>query len=381
MIPVRPNDLAHDAVAGAVTAVLLIPQALAYALLAGMPPEAGLSAAMAPPLIYAVFGTSPALSVGPVAVVSLMVATTLGPLHAAGSAEYAHDATTLALLSGVMLLALGLLRLGVLVNFLSFPVISGFAMGAALLIILSQLPQMLGLHLAASGGALHQGRQLLEALPSSSAIPLGIAAISIGSLLAARGPLTRWLLALGVPRRFAVTIPSTMPLLLVVAGSAGAIGLRLDGHGVQLVGHLAGGLPALRLPAADWDQCRTLAGPAALIGLVGYLEGISIAQLLARRHRHEVRANRELVAIGLANVVAALTISMPVAGSLSRSVVNDSAGARTRLAGVIAVGFIAVSSLTLTPLLEHLPRAVLAAIIMVAVLRLLDWRGQRQVWR
>ncbi|MDR3415368.1 MAG: sulfate permease [Nevskia sp.] len=377
---VTGGDLSRDLIAGAVTAVLLVPQALAYALLAGLPPEAGLYAAMLPALFYACTGTSPALSVGPVAVVSLMTATSLAPLAAQGSAAYWQDALILALLAGVMLSGLGLLRLGLLTGFLSYPVMSGFAMGAAVLIVLSQLPQILGLRLNAAGDAASQTLHLLQALPQTSITPLAVGALSIAALLLARNALPRWLTAAGLPEPVTATACRTMPLLLVLATSLGAAHLPLHGS-LQLVGRLATGLPRLAPPPLDWNRWRALLGPAALIGLVGYLEGISIAQVLARRHRHEVKANRELAAIGLANLAAAFTQGMPVAGSLSRSVVNDAAGARSRLAGVVAAVLVIASSVVLAPLLETLPRAVLAAIIVVAVLRLLDWRSLLRVWR
>jgi sulfate permease, SulP family len=378
----RLSDLGQDAIAGAVTAALLVPQTLAYALLAGLPPEAGLFAAMLPAFVYALFGTSPALSIGPVAVVSLMTTTTLAPLAAAGSPEYAQDALLLALLAGAMLLGLGLLRLGLLINFLSFPVISGFAMGAATLIVLSQLPQILGLHYAAAGNAGQQLWRLLQELPHGALPPLAIGLMSIVALLAARGPLAGWLVGLGLREPYASTVCRTMPLLLILAASFGVARLPQLLGGLPLVGHLAAGLPALSLPpAAGLQRWRSLLEPAALIGLVGYLEGISIAQVLARRHRHQVRANRELVAIGLANLLAGLSHGMPVAGSLSRSVVNDAAGARSRFAGVIAAALVMASSVVLAPVLETLPRAVLAAIIIVAVLRLFDWAGLLRIWR
>lgn len=377
----RLSELGQDAVAGAVTAALLVPQTLAYALLAGLPPEAGLFAAMLPAFAYALFGTSPALSIGPVAVVSLMTATTLSPLAAAGSPEYWQDALVLALLSGAMLLGLGLLRLGLLINFLSFPVISGFAMGAATLIVLSQLPQILGLHYAAAGNAGGQAWRLLLELHHGSLAPLAMGLAAIGVLLAARGPLAGWLNGIGLREPYAGTVCRTMPLLLILAASFCVARLPQLLGNLPLVGHLAAGLPPLGLPPGGVERWRSLLGPAALIGLVGYLEGISIAQVLARRHRHEVKANRELVAIGLANLCAALSHGMPVAGSLSRSVVNDAAGARSRIAGAVAATLVMASSVLLAPVLETLPRAVLAAIIIVAVLRLFDWRGLLRIWR
>lgn len=377
----RLSDLGQDAVAGAVTAALLVPQTLAYALLAGLPPEAGLFAAMLPAFAYALFGTSPALSIGPVAVVSLMTATALAPLAAAGSPEYWQDALLLALLSGAMLLGLGLLRLGLLINFLSFPVISGFAMGAATLIVLSQLPQILGLHYSAAGNAGEQLWKLLLALPHGGLPTLVVGLASIGVLLAARGPLALWLVGLGLREPYASTVCRTMPLLLILAASFCVARVPGLADRVQLVGHLAAGLPPLSALPLDPQRWRALLGPAAVIGLVGYLEGISIAQVLARRHRHEVKANRELVAIGLANLCAALSQGMPVAGSLSRSVVNDAAGARSRLAGAVAAALVMASSVLLAPVLETLPRAVLAAIIIVAVLRLFDFHGLLRIWR
>ena len=374
------KQLPGEALAGAVTAVLLVPQALAYALLAGMPPQAGLFAAMAPAFVYAIFGSSPALSVGPVAVVSLMTASTLGPLAAAGSPAYAQAALVIALLSGMMLAALGLTRLGVLINFLSYPVISGFTMGAAGLIVLSQAPQILGLRLTAAGNALGQAARLLQGLAATSPLTVLIGGASMTLLLLARGPLPRWLTSLGLGGAAALAACRSAPLLVVLAASAAANGFNLAAHGVQLVGHLDAGIPPLQPPDFPLEQWRSLLGPAALIGLVGYVEGISIAQVLGRQHRHEVSANRELLAVGLANIAAALTHAMPVAGSLSRSVVNDAAGARTRMAGLVTAILVTGASLVLGRVLESLPRAVLAAVIMVAVIRLLDWRPLLRLW-
>ncbi len=381
MLQPRLRGLLRDSVAGSVTAALLVPQALAYALLAGLPPEAGFYAAMAPAFIYALTGTSPALSVGPVAVVSLMVATTLAPLAQVGTAVYWQDALILALLSGGMLLALGLLRLGMLINFLSFPVISGFAMGAATLIVLSQLPQAFGVHAGSAGNAAVQFLNLAKALPATSFVTLAVSGVSIGILLAAQTILPRFLVARRLPQIYATVASRMTPLLLIVTASYCAAHLPQMNGKLQLVGHLPRGLPGLGAIEFDWPRWRTLLGPAALIGLVGYLEGVSIAQVLARRHRHEVKANRELVAVGLAGIAAAFTHGMPVAGSLSRSVVNDASGARTRVAGAVTGLLVAASSIVLAPMLETLPRAVLAAVIIVAVLRLFDWRSLLRIWR
>ena len=371
-----------DLIAGAVTGVLLVPQALAYALLAGLPPKVGLYAALLPALVYALLGSSRALSVGPVAVVSLMTASILGPMAAAGSPEYATLALGLALLAGAMMLLLGLFRLGVLVNFLSYPVLSGFTMGAALLILLSQLPTLFGLRYSASGSAVQQLLRFAREIGQVDLVALAFSAVSVAALLLAQRRLPRWLMAAGLPDGVATGIARAMPLLLVAATSLVVALFHLDGPGgLPIVGKIHQGLPTPGWPAISMATWSTLLAPAALLALVGYLESISIAQVLARKRREPIDANRELVAVGLANLLAGLSQAMPVAGSLTRSVVNDAAGARTRMAGVWTALLVALIVLLLAPLLADLPRTVLAAIIIVAVQRLVDIEAFVRVWR
>jgi SulP family sulfate permease len=382
--PMRPNlrkVLAGDAIAGAVTGVLLVPQALAYALLAGLPPQAGLYAAIVPALLYAGFGSSRPMSVGPTAVISLMTAEVLAPIAAGNSAIYAVCACALALFAGGLLLALGLFRLGVMVNFLSSPVLGGFTMGAALSILISQLPQLGGMHQAAGGNVPQQLLGFAASIHAFNPVAGLIAAASLAALLLAQGPLAGWLAAAGVPRVAALSVVRAMPLLIVIVSSLAVALAGLGAGGLPVVGEVQRGLPTLAWPPILQLPWRQLLGAGAAIGLVGYLEGISVARVLARRRRESVDANRELVALGVANIAAAFTQAMPVAGSFTRSVVNDAAGARTRLAGLFAALLAALIVSTLVTSLSQLPRAVLAAIIVVAVLRLMDFKAFLRVWR
>jgi SulP family sulfate permease len=373
--------LISDVIAGTVTGVLLVPQALAYALLAGLLPQAGLYAAIAPAIVYAALGTSRALSVGPVAVVSLMTAESVSSVAHGDATVYAFSACVLALFAGCLLLALGLFRLGVMVNFLSSPVLGGFTMGAATLILISQLPQLAGMHLTSSGSVLNQLTAFFSTVREFNSIAAVIAAISIAGLLLAQGPLTGWLATARLPKPAILLLTRSMPLLIVILTSAVAAVWNLGEAGLPLVGKVQQGLPRLTLPSIPSLPWRQLLGPAAVIGLAGYLEGISVARVLARKRRESIDANRELIALGIANIAAAFTQAMPVAGSITRSAVNDAAGARTRFAGLLSGLFAALIVSMFVSMLSDLPRAVLASIIVMAALRLMDFRALIRVWR
>jgi SulP family sulfate permease len=358
----RRDDLASDVGAGIVVAMMMIPQGMAYALVAGLPPVAGLYASIVPPLLYAVFGTSSAQSVGPMAIISLMTASALAPLASPGSALYGMLAAQLALVSGVVLLLCGLLRVGFLANFFSRPVMSGFTLGSAVVIALGQLRTLLG-------GALPHAH-------GPSAV-LGVGSVVL--LLCARRWLSPLLQRLGMPCGAADVAARLAPMVLVLSGIALVAALHLDRMGVQVIGAVPAGLPGLSLAmsAAHW---QALLKPSLLIGFMSFLIAMSGAQALALKRAEKLHTNRELVGLGLANVGSALSGGFPVTGSLSRSAVNFAAGARTQLAGVITAVLLAGALVLPTGWLALLPLPVLAATIIVAVLGLLDWSTLRTAW-
>jgi len=382
----RQYSTAHfgaDAVAAAVVTLMLIPQSLAYALLAGLPPEAGLYASMAPLLLYAVFGTSSSLAVGPAAVTSLMTAAALGTVAAAGSLGYASAAALLALLSGVMLFAMGALRLGFVAHFLSHPVISGFVSASGLLIAATQLKHLLGVPLS--------GQTLPELLPSlwqhAAQVHLPTLAMGVGALaflVWVRRSLKARLRAWGLGALAADVVTKAAPVLALAVTTLLAWGLRLDEAGLRVVGAVPSGLPPLTWPVLDanlWPQIEQLAMAALLISLVGFVESVSVGQSLAAKRRERIEPNAELRALGASNIAAGLTGGFPVTGGFSRSVVNFDAGARTPAAGVFTACALLLAALLLTPALHYLPQATLAATIVVAVLTLVDFSPFARTWR
>jgi SulP family sulfate permease len=354
-------DLPGDLLAGATTAVLLVPQAMAYAMLAGLPPIAGLYASLAPPLVYAVLGTSRRLAVGPVALDSLLTAAALAPLAGGDLATYAAAAAALAILAGTFQALTGALRLGFVVNFLSLPVLRGFTSAAAILIIASQLGPLLGLKLPASAGLW----PLLVALGGQlGAVHGPTLAVGLGAVVT--------LLALGKLRARA--------LLLVVLATAAGYALDLGARGLELLGPVPSGLPSPTWPEVELALLRDLAPAAALIALVSFMEAFSSGLAVARRGE-VVDPDQELLALGFANIGAGLLRGYPIAGGLSRTAVNAQAGARSPLAGVVTAAIVALTLALLAPLLATLPRAVLSAIIVVAVARLVDVAFVRELRR
>ena len=376
----QPAWLAGDLTAGMIVTVMLIPQSLAYALLAGLPPEVGLYASILPIVAYAVFGSSMTLAVGPVAVASLMTASALQPLAAAGSAEYVALAVQLSLISGAMLLAFAALRLGFLAYFLSHPVISGFISGSAVLIAVGQMKYILGVKVVGSD-VLETLAGLARALPQTQPATLAIGVTSLLFLLLARNYLALALNRLGMPGKAAELMGKLAPMAAVVASTAAVAVFNLnESAGVSVVGPVPSGLPqlSLALPAmTTWSQLWL---PALLITLVGFVESVSVAQSLALKRQERIRPNRELLGLGAANVASALSGGYPVAGGFARSVVNFSAGANTPLAGVVSAALMAVVIAAMTGLFHYLPHAVLAATIIVAVTSLIDLKTLREAW-
>jgi len=358
----RRADLGGDLVAGIIVAMMMIPQGMAYALVAGLPPVAGLYASIVPPLLYALVGTSSTQSVGPMAIISLMTASALAPLAAPASPLYGMLAAQLALLSGAVLLACGLLRVGFLANFFSRPVMNGFTLGSAVVIALGQVPTLLG----AAPPHVHG--------PSAM---LGVGSIVL--LLGARRALAPLLRRLGMPCGAADVAARLAPMALVLAGIALVAALGLDRLGVKVIGAVPAGLPRLNL-ATSSGHWQALLKPALLIGFMSFLIAMSGAQALALKRAEKLYTNRELAGLGLANVGSALSGGFPVTGSLSRSAVNFAAGARTQLAGVITAGLLAGALVLPTAWIALLPLPVLAATIIVAVLGLLDWSTLRTAW-
>jgi len=359
------QDLAGDLTAGLVTAVMLVPQGMAYALLAGLPPVVGLYAATVPLILYALFGSSRQLAVGPVAIVSLLTLAGVGALAEPGSAEFVALAAALMAMVGVMQAGLGLLRAGFVVNFLSHAVISGFTSAAALVIGLSQLKHLLGVDLPREENVFVLLAHAAGEVGRTHVATLAIGLASVAVLL--------------IGKRLAKRFPT--PLLVVVASSLAVWGLGLHERGVAIVGEVPAGLPGFALPQLGGGALASLLPVAATIAFVGFMESVAVAKAIAAKHRYKVDANRELVGLGLANLVGAFFRGYPVTGGFSRSAVNDQAGARTPLAGIVTAVLIGLTLLFLTDLFTYLPNAVLAAIVMVAVFGLIDVKEPVHLFR
>ena len=366
-----PGPFQGDLLAAVIVTIMLIPQSLAYAMLAGLPPEMGLYASILPLVAYAVFGTSRTLAVGPVAVVSLLTAAAASQLAAPGTAEYIAAALGLAFLSGVILLAMGVLRLGFIANYLSHPVISGFISASGILIAASQLKHILGV--SASGHSLIEiGQSLIGQVDNINAATFVLGAIALGFLFYVRSGLKTRLETLGLSSRVAAIITRAGPVFAVVGTTLAVYYGALEEKGVRVVGEIPKGLPALTLPSLDMEWLLTLLPAALLLSLIGFVESISVAQTLAAKRRQRIDPDQELVGLGAANLAAGLSSGYPVTGGFARSVVNFDAGAETPLAGVLTAVGIALTALYLTPLFHFLPQATLAATIIVAVLSLVD---------
>lgn len=370
---------ANDGVAAIIVTIMLIPQSLAYALLAGLPPEAGLYASIVPIMLYTVFGTSRALAVGPVAVVSLMTAAAVGQVAEQGTAGYATAAITLAFLSGAMLVTLGVFRLGFLANFLSHPVIAGFITASGILIAASQLKHIFGV---SAGGhtLLHLLESLWTHLSEMNFITLVIGVLATAFLFWVRKGLKPLLKKLGLGPRLADVITKAGPVAAVFVTTLVVGVFRLDEHGVRIVGEVPQSLPPFTWPISSLALLKQLFIPALLISIIGFVESISVAQTLAAKKRQRVDPDQELIGLGAANLGAAFTGGFPVTGGFSRSVVNFDAGAETPAAGAFTAVGLAIAALFLTPLIYFLPQATLAATIIVAVLSLVDFKILKTTW-
>lgn len=355
-----------DLIAGLTVGVMLIPQGMAYAMIAGLPPIYGLYASTIPLFIYAILGTSRQLAVGPVAMVSLLTAAGIGTLAEGGTELYIALAITLALLVGLIQFLLGVFRLGFLVNFLSHPVISGFTSAAALIIGLSQLKHLLGVSIERSH---HVHDILFQAIQQFANINWVTFAIGIGGIILIKGV-----------KKIAPHVPG--PLVVVVTGILVVWSLGLTDVGVKIVGAVPSGLPSFALPSLEIDTIKTLFPIAMAIALVSFMESIAVAKAIQSKHKdYKLDSNQELIALGLANVGGAFFQSYPLTGGFSRTAVNDQSGAKTGIASIISAGLIVLTLLFLTPLFYYLPKAILASVIMVAVFGLIDMKEAVHLWR
>jgi len=375
----RRQWLAGDFIAALVATMMLVPQALAYAALAGLPPHIGLYAGLLPLLGYALFGSSSVLSVGPVAVLALMTASALSPLAAPGSAEYIAGAILLAALSGAFLFAMGLLGLGMLSNLLSHPVISGFVSGAALLIIVGQIGPLFGIH-SEGDTALQLLLSTLEEIPNADRATAGLGLAATLALVIARLGLVPLLMRLGLSESHARLLSGLAPMLVVLV----AIALTTLFHWekqMAVVGAIPPGLPRLEIPDFDWIMTYRLLLPALIIALLGFVESLSIAHAIALRRGERLNADAELRGLGAANLLSAVSGGFAVTGSFARTAINDEGGALSPMSGVIAAGLLALVLLFATAPFTELPLCVLAATIIVAAAGLVDVRGCFHNWR
>lgn len=357
------SDIRSDLAAGLTVGAMLVPQAMAYALLAGLPAEVGLYAATVPVVVYALFGSSRQLAVGPVAIVSLLTASALAPIAEAGTASYLGAAALLALMVGFIHIVLGVGRLGFLVNFLSHSVLVGFTAAAAVIIGFSQAKHIFGISTERKDHFYETVIEVFEKLATTNSATLTLGIASLATLF--------------VLKMFAPRVPAA--LVVVVSSIIAVRYLNLESRGVKVVGSIPDSLPAFGLPDFDGSLIGTLAGTALVITVVGFMESIAVAKVYARRHRYEVVANNELIGLGAANVAAGLFGGYPITGGFSRTAVNDTAGARTQLASLVTAAIVLTTIVFLTPLFASLPNAALGAIIIMAVIGLIDVAEMRHI--
>ena len=362
----QKSDLPKDLVAGLTVAVVLIPQGMAYAMIAGLPPVYGLYAAIAPVLCYALLGTSRQVAMGPVAMDSLLVAAGLGTLSIIGVENYIAMALVLAFLVGAIQLLLGVFRMGFLVRFLSKPVISGFTSGAALIIIFSQLKHLLGTNVPESQFFHQQVGNAFQSLGDTNFYDLAVGIIGIILIVLFK----KW------DRR----IPGI--LIVVFLGILAVYLLQLETYAVHIVGKVPEGLPHFQVPNINLDSLNALWPIALTLALVGYLETVSIGKAMEEKNRTDhINANQELVALGMSNIIGSFFQSYISTASFSRSAINNDSGARTSLASIVSVLLVVLTLLFLTPVFYYLPKAILASIIMVSVFGLINVVYPSGLWK
>ncbi|BCE01555.1 SulP family inorganic anion transporter [Marinicellulosiphila megalodicopiae] len=348
--------LAGDVIAGFTIAVMLVPQAMAYAMLAGLPPIIGLYASIVPLIIYAFIGSSHQLAVGPAAMVALLISAGVSQLAAPFSSEFVSIAITLSLMVGVIQFLMGVFRLGFLTNFISHPVVSGFTSAAAVIILVSQLKSLLGINAPRTEGFLETIEVLLQNIGNVNGYALALGLLSIAILL--------------ISKKLHVLVPGA--LIAVLITTVLTWWFNLNEKGVEIVADIPTGLPAFTVPIFSWDQIISLLPFAITISLIGFMESYSVAQKFAIKNKYDLNPNQDLIGLGLANIVGSFFKIFPVTGGFGRTAANANAGANTQLAAIITALLIAMTLLFLTPVFYYLPKSALAAVIIVAVLSLID---------
>ena len=361
----RTANLRQEAIAGLTVAALIVPQGMAYALLAGLPPVMGLYASILPMIVYALAGSGRQTSVGPVTVDSLMLVLGLSTLATAGTGSFIALAVLVTAMIGAIQLAMGALRLGFLVNFLSYPVLAGFTSAAAVITVLGQLQHVLGVSQVQHPQLYQTVTDVLTHAGQANAITVVIA---VGCMV-----------ALWAIRRWAPTAPGALALVILCTVLAYAAGL--DERGVNVLGPVAGGWPDLTVPVIRWADIRQVLPLALAMALVGFAQTISIGKTLGNKFGYDIDANRELTALGLSNLTSSFSQGYAVSGSLARSALNAAAGARTQVAAIVSAICVAITTLFFTPLFHYLPHATLAAILIVSSLRLIDTREIRYLFK
>lgn len=374
------DDLGGDAFAGIITAILLVPQGIAYAMLAGLPAQVGLYASILPPAIYALLGTSRTLSVGPVSIAAIMIASVLSAPEMLAFGSPVENAIILAAEGGLILLMMAVLRMGGLVNFISHPVLTGFTTGAAILIILSQVRHLLGLPNVSCGTDFSCYSDYLQ---QANQYTLGLSVFSILLLIFFGSPLAKLLGSLNVKKNLITGISKCAPLIVVVCTTVAVQMLQLsETQQVSIVGEIQAGLPDLSLAFIhDLPQWKALLPSAAFIAIIAYVESVAIAKVTANLRNQKINPNQELVALGAANLVTAFSGGMSVAGGFSRTMVNFSAGARTQVAMLIAVVLLSIAVILFVDQFTYIPKAALAAIILIAIYPLVKFREIIKTWK
>ncbi len=374
------EDLNGDIFAGIITAILLVPQGIAYAMLAGLPAQVGLYASILPPILYAFFGSSRTLSVGPVSIAAIMIASVLSAPEISALGSSVENAVILAAEGGLILLLMALLRMGGLVNFISHPVLTGFTSGAAILIVLSQVPHLLGL----SKNQCHFDLTCYgEYLPLINHYTLGLSILSITLLLTSGAPLSTLLKRFNVKQNIITGISKCAPLLTIIITTYLVRSYHLtDGQDVAIVGEIQSGLPAINFAFIDNAiQWKALLPSATFIAIIAYVESVAIAKVTAHLRNQKINPNQELIALGAANLATAFSGGMSVAGGFSRTMVNFSAGARTQMAMLIAVVLLSIAVVFFTEQFTYIPKAALAAVILIAIFPLIKLREIISTWK
>jgi SulP family sulfate permease len=381
LVHYQRSDLTGDMMAGVIVTIMLVPQSMAYAMLAGLPPQVGLYASILPLFIYGLLGSSRVLAVGPVAIVSLLVASGITPLAGGDVTLYLALAITLAFLVGIIQIGMGIFRVGFLVNFLSHPVLVGFTAAAAIIIGFSQVKHVLGFSVPRFEHFYQQIVYTVRHLYETNWVTLAIGVSSILILLFFKYRASAIFIRAGLPNSLVIPLSKSAPLIIVVVFTLLVQWFNLsETAGVKIVGNVPAGLPPLTVPQFDINLWSLLLPTALTISFVGYMESVSVAKSLASKRRQKIDADQELIALGASNLGASFTGGYPVTGGFSRSVVNFSAGANTGLASIITGSLILLTVVFLTPLFHSLPNAVLGAIILVAVANLIDVKATKHIW-